>query len=197
MPLRVSIRALMAFVVWSAVVFASLHEPSDLWATGMFSLSALAAGVALIVTFFGPPRQRGTWGGAFVLGGGYLIICFGAGTEQRLPSTAVADSLYRGMDYTPRQVDERVWVQQSVNQVTTTSVEGKVIKIDPSPPEYHVITPGWTSSYPAKDLRPLGRDAYRQLCHADASLLLTLVGALVGRLASARREPASGPGDAS
>jgi hypothetical protein len=69
---RYSIRALMSFVLVSAVGLAAFRNASDLWA-GMMLLVALASvGVSVLGAILMHDRERAWWLGFAVFAGGYL-----------------------------------------------------------------------------------------------------------------------------
>jgi hypothetical protein len=188
MPLRVSIRALMAFVVCFAVVFASLQQPTDLWANAMFTIAVAVVGLSAVGYLFGPRGQRATWGGVLLFGGGYLVLGFGPWFEDRvmprLVSTALADAAYAGMSYTPTRVGQPVWYE-SYSRPSQHFVLAITQEVKPGSTTFKVMMGNALMNCSATQLRPLSRDAYRQLCHSDASLFFALIGALVGRFFAA------------
>lgn len=188
---RVSIRGLMTFVVLLAVLFASLREPTDLWASSMFTVAVGVSGVALLGTIFARGERRATWAGVLVFGTGYLLICFGPGFDThimpRLLTTALADDHYARMSYSPTRDGETVWVERQADQIRTEFVEGRKFGNVGDVAMAHT-----TSSYIPSSMRALSPDAFRQLCHADLSLLFALVGAAIARRFAARPEPARG-----
>jgi hypothetical protein len=192
MRFRISIAGLLVLILFLAVVFASLREATDLWAKAMLSLAIAVYGVALLGMLF----RRATGTGAFVLGAGYLALCVGpwCHTEimPRLLTTAVIDDLYLKMDYTPRWVGERVWAARMPDD---DFVAGRVFQISTGPVhQFHVESVhGTTARYGATQLRAIGLDAYRQLCHADLSLLFAFIGAMIARRFAAREESTARP----
>ena len=52
--------------------------------------------------------------------------------------------------------------------------------------KYHVTWDVGTSRFTAAQLRPVGRDGFRQLCHADISGVLGFAGAGAARLLARR-----------
>jgi hypothetical protein len=184
---RFSILGLMAVVLLAAVALASLREPTEAWAQAMFSLAVLASGVALLGLLLRRGVRRATSLGFLVFGTGYLTLCFGPGLDSqvspRLLTSALIDAVYSKMEYAPGQVGERVWVQWRTDQISEQFIEGRVFETRTGPTgDFRVATASTTSSYVAAKLRPISPDSFRQLCHADLSLLFGLVGAAIARL---------------
>jgi uncharacterized integral membrane protein len=183
MRFRISIAGLLFLILFLAVAFASLHEATDAWAKAMFTLAIALYGVVLLGLLFRRGVERATWTGSFLFGAGYLGLCYGPGCHTlvmpRLLTTALIDDRYQDMDYSPKQVDEKVWAETESGQF----LEGRVFDISAGPGNrYHIETVlGTTARYGATKLRAISLDAYRQLCHADLSLLLAFIGGIVAR----------------
>jgi hypothetical protein len=199
MLFRVSIRAVMAFVICLAVVFASLHEPTELWANVMFTLAVAGGGLALLGVLLSA-GSKGVWGGALLFGGGYLALAFAPWCEghimPRLVSTALADAAYAGMTYTPKRVGQQVWYE-SYSLPSPHFVLANVQAFRPGSTRFSVWAGQGLTNCSTTQLRPLPLDAFRQLCHSDASLLLAFLGSLLGRFPAARRDRSGGVGDPS
>jgi hypothetical protein len=208
MKLRISLSALMAFILIVALVLASLRSPTDLLAKVVFTLAIAAFGVALLGMLLSRGALRATWVGLFVFGAGYLALCFGPFCDThinpRLVTTAVIEDRYRRSEYIPKRVGEKVWVFNEEN-VKGGDV-GRVVNVPPSPDGEPVKTVKWDYINIANDrnsgvfpcsptrLRTLSPDAYRQLCQSDLSLLFGFIGALIGRSFASPRSPnASSP----
>jgi hypothetical protein len=194
MPLRISIRGMMAFVVCVAVVFASLLQPTEAWADGMFTLAVLVYGIALLAILLGPRWQRAAWVGAIVFGIGYLALALFIQDTPRLLTTTLIDEAYLKMSHQPTQAGERVWVVDYSNRLGTGFVEAKVIRVGTGRLGTSVVTRSLGTSSTASGIRALSLESFRQLVHSGSSLLLAFVGALVGRYFAARREATDGPG---
>jgi hypothetical protein len=90
---RVSIRALMAVVVVSAVGLAALRNADALWA-GLLLLVALAAiGIAVLGASIMRSRERCWWLGFAVFAGGYLIASL-CPIGSELPTTWILDYVH-------------------------------------------------------------------------------------------------------
>jgi hypothetical protein len=177
---RVSIAGLMAFVLFAALAFASLHEATDQWARGMFTLAVAACGVALLGTLFRRGAARAPWAGFLIFGAGYLTLTTGPWLGDligpRLLTTDLFDDLYRRLAYAPRATGEFVLAQDSNSG---TFHGGTVTRIDPITPRtsYEVTTGSGPAWYYDAHLRRISLDEYRQLGHSVLSLLFAFVGA--------------------
>jgi hypothetical protein len=198
MPFRISIAGLLGLIFFIAVAFASLHEATDPWAKAMLSLAIAAFGVALLGLLFRRGVHRATWTGFFVFGAGYLTLCCGPWCDThimpRLVTTIPIDDDYLRMDYAPRRIGEKVWASSGPGD---PFVEGEVFDISTGPVrQFHVATVlRTTARYGPRQLRAISLDAYRQLCHADWSLLFALIGGIIARtFASRDGSPTEAPG---
>ena len=70
---RISIRVLMAFVVFAAVGLAALRNADEVWAGMMLLLAMIAIGVAILGATLMRGAERAWWLGFAVFGGGYLV----------------------------------------------------------------------------------------------------------------------------
>ena len=76
---RISIRSLMAVVVFAAVGLAALRNANQLWAAMMLTVALAAVGVAAIGAAIVRGEQRCWCAGFAFLGGGYLTLTFAPG----------------------------------------------------------------------------------------------------------------------
>jgi hypothetical protein len=94
---RVSISRLLAVVSFFAIGFAALANPTDLWASCLFSLALAAFGMACLRAACVRGASRAGFVGMASFGGGYLTLAFspwiGAEVRPRLVTTWVIDRL--------------------------------------------------------------------------------------------------------
>jgi hypothetical protein len=94
---RVSIRRLLAVVAFFAVGFAALANPTDLWASCLFSLALATFGLTCLGAAFARGPRRAGFAGMASVGGGYLMLAFGpwfcAEIRPHLLTTWVIDNL--------------------------------------------------------------------------------------------------------
>jgi hypothetical protein len=193
---RLSIAGLMTVVLFVAVVLASLEEATELWAKAMFTVAIAASGVALLGMLFRRGIERATWSGRFILGAGYLALCFGSGCDTqimpRLLSTALIDGRYFTMEYSPTLVGERVWVSKKDGD---EFAEGQAFGMAGTEFYIEMIHGNrTTASYSPTRIRAISQDTFRQLVHADLSLGLAFIGGMIARRFVARNEAAENSG---
>jgi hypothetical protein len=94
---RVSISRLLAVVAFSAVGFAALANPTDLWASCLFSLALATFGLACLGAAFARGPSRAGFTGMATFGWGYLVLAFSpwfcAEVRPHLVTTWVIDNL--------------------------------------------------------------------------------------------------------
>ena len=94
---RVSIRRLLAVVAFFAVGFAALANPTDLWASCLFSLALATFGLACLGAALARGAIRAGFTGMASFGGGYLMLAFGpwfcAEVRPHLVTSWVIDNL--------------------------------------------------------------------------------------------------------
>ena len=94
---RVSIRRLLGVVAFFAVSFAALANPTDLWASCVFSLALATFGMACLGAAFARGPSRAGFTGMATFGWGYLMLAFGpwfcAEVRPHLVTTWVIDNL--------------------------------------------------------------------------------------------------------
>src|SRR3954469_16446451 len=75
--IRLTIGGLMALVLFAAVGFGALRDPSDDWASGIFTLTVLMLATALLGATSRSGKAGVMWRGAAIFGGVYLGMAFG------------------------------------------------------------------------------------------------------------------------
>lgn len=188
---RGSIAGLMAMVAFSGVGFAALHASTGWWAKAMLSLSIATYSVALLGGLFARRPGRTGWAGFFVFGAGYLALCLGPWSEDRimprLLTTAIIDDHYQQMDHVPRYVGERVWVE---DRPGSGHEPGWVFgELDDTPAGFNVsVDRGGTSRFPSSQIRVISREDYRLLCHCVVGFPCAFAGAMLALFFSGARE---------
>lgn len=193
---RISIAGLMTLILLCGVAFAGLRGESESWTRGMLTLALAVFGVAFLGLLFGRGPVRVACGGYFAFGAGYLVLCIGPWSDvhimPHLLTTTWIDDRYFGLEYSPRRAGEMVWV---LIQDRREYEQGRTYgDIDASTARFGVsfITRGASGFYFAPDLRGLGPDSYRRLCHSAIALLIGIPGALIAS-GFAARSRAHGP----
>jgi len=103
--LRFSIANLLLVVLCSAVGFAVLRESSDLWESGLFTLTLGALLISMLLAVHRSESRRAFWFGFAVFGWTYLALSLVPSIESRLMTTkalAYLDSKVPGRSLVPR-----------------------------------------------------------------------------------------------
>src|SRR5262245_47175994 len=74
---RISIARLMVVVGVIAVGFAALRTPSQLWASGIYSLALAAFTIAVLAIAYRRGEKRAFWVGFLFCGGVSMVLAFG------------------------------------------------------------------------------------------------------------------------
>lgn len=197
---RIPIAWLMGFIVALGVALAALRGETELWASGMFTLALLVAGVAFLGARFADRRARAAWAGYLAFEAGYLLLVGGPWFADRvgphLLTTGAIDARYDQMWYVPEKDDEVVWVARMprgdvYNRGRTFSDIARTV-----PGEFRVLLDsGGNGSFTPDALREIGPESHRRLCHSVIALLIGFPGALIALAFANRgtdgREPAS------
>jgi hypothetical protein len=77
-----SIAGLMAVIVFFAVGFAALREPTGICASAVYSMALGSIGVAILGTVFGHGPSRAFWAGYVVLSSGYTFLVHETSTDN-------------------------------------------------------------------------------------------------------------------
>jgi hypothetical protein len=100
--IRFTIGGLLAVVLFLAVAIAALREATDLWDSGLFTLTAGLLVVAVLLVVHRTGRRRAFWLGFALVGGAYLIASLIPPVESRLLTTkglAFVDSKIPGRSF--------------------------------------------------------------------------------------------------
>ncbi len=87
--IRFSIASLLLVVLFAAIGFAALRESSDLWESGVFSLTLAALLVPILLAVHRSESRRAFWLGFAVFGWAYLALSLVPSIESRLLTTKV------------------------------------------------------------------------------------------------------------
>ena len=182
--LRISIAGLMVSIALLGVTFSALHAGTEFWASVLLTLALAASGCALLGRLSARGIDRATWDGFLIFGTGYLAICVGPWCDEHimpnLVTTPFIDEHYSRMQYAPARTGERVWTSDGTGrEYARGTVFGDVDARDVSFDVVH--DRGTTSRYNSAQLRPIGPNGYRRLCHSALSLWVGLLGMLLAR----------------
>ncbi len=81
---RFSIASLLVFILICGVAFAALKESSDLWDSGVFTVTLGALLVSVLLAIYRSGARRSFWVGFALFGGSYLALSLIAPLEGRL-----------------------------------------------------------------------------------------------------------------
>jgi hypothetical protein len=84
---RFNISSLLAVVLFLAVAFAALREATDLWDSGVFSVTAGLLIASVLLAAHRTGRRRAFWLGLALVGGAYLAASLIPPVESRLLTT--------------------------------------------------------------------------------------------------------------
>jgi hypothetical protein len=86
-PCRFNIGSLAGFVLLCGVAFAALKESTDLWESGVFSITTLVLLTSVLLAIHRTGARRHFWVGFALFGGCYLALALIPPIEARLIST--------------------------------------------------------------------------------------------------------------
>ena len=187
---RLTIAGLMTFVLFAAVGFAALRQPTLLWASAVFTATVLLLSTAVVGALARQGRGRLIWSGAAIFGWAYLLIAFGLGSTSNgatppFLTKALSDSDYQrnktnlsGVDNSP-PLGEDITEPKGGNDL----VQVKVIQTAEGP-----IGVADSSRQPPRSVPGFDWLDQRRIVHSLAALLFAAIGAGVGRLFAAKEE---------
>jgi hypothetical protein len=174
--IRFSVAGLMAVILLLAVGMAALRDPTELWASAIFTaaVTLFAASIMGAMTCRGVARF--SWTGMAVFGWVYVICSFGSlmvnsvGMPPLLPSSLL-DQLQEhiisdGKSPYIGDIDWKNHVNSSVQWHRNAST---------------------TTAWPATGRRRVNLTAYQQTGHSLGAMLFGILGAFVGRFFGGRR----------
>ena len=170
MRLRFSIMGLMALVLFVAVGFAALRNPTELWAYALFTLALGIFGIAALGAAFRQGYGRAFFAGFAAFGFGYLILCYGpwAATEVR-PHLATAKLL----EYAPP------WLNTTNPMVPFPRGSIAVVDVEEDQGSAFITYSNLTLLKPSPE-------AYQRVGHSLFALVIALIGGTASRYFAAR-----------
>jgi hypothetical protein len=97
--IRFTIASLLVVVLFVAIGFTALRESSDLWDSGLFSVTLGVLLISILLAIHRAESRRTFWIGFALFGWGYLVLSLFPATESRLITTQALtylDSLVPG-----------------------------------------------------------------------------------------------------
>ncbi len=190
--LRVPIAGLMLSLLPVAVGLAALRDPSEMWASALFSLTILA----LLVSALGIAARRGASRMAFLgftlFGGTYLILAFGpwawVNRDGLRPPPLVTRMLLDWMQES--QVGPAAdWKVISVGMgLPSSGLHFTVSPADLANARSPSGSPSIGSMYVPYDVSP-----YKQIAHSMLALVVGTLGAIAGRIMAPREAESPRP----
>ena len=166
MRLRFSIMGLMALVLTVAIGFAALRNPSELWASALFTLAVGLLCVAVLGVAFRHGHKRQFWMGFAVFGWAYLILVFAS--DALSPPPLLTTKL---LSFADQQINPK-----SDTPIFITGVLNGTIS---------------ANSLPSRATMPItGPNSllFYQIGQALATLIVALVGGIAARIFAARAD---------
>jgi hypothetical protein len=192
--LRVPIAGLMLFLLPVAVGLAALRDPSELWASALFSLTILA----LLVSVLGTVARRGASRIAFLgftlFGTTYLILAFGPwpwinadGLRPPPLLTRILLDKFRESKVGPAAN----WAEMRIE----TDWRGYSQQLTFGPADLTIIPPTTGGPVTVAQSMYLVFDAslYKQIAHSMLTLVAGTLGAIAGRIIAPREADSPRP----
>jgi hypothetical protein len=92
--IRFSIGGLLVLVLFAGVAIGALKEATDVWDSGVFSLTVALLLISVLLCVQRRERKRAFWLGFAVFGGAYLLVSLVPALEPRLATTRALSCLY-------------------------------------------------------------------------------------------------------
>jgi len=174
---RVSIAGLMGFVVPVAVGFAALKNPSEIWASAIFTLIVGLLCVAILLAAARTGRKRLSWLAFSIFGWAYLIFTFGPSSTSATvnpPPLILSTLVARGLGYLETRLPTLPPPPVQPNQGATGSRTSTIFDVNISRNINTVRYVTRTRGIPTPNLEP-----FRQIGHSLAASLVGLLGTLL------------------
>ena len=168
---RVSIALLMVVVALVAVAVAALRNPSETWASAVFTLAVVVLCLAVFLAFATGGRKRLAWMSFAISGWAYLIFTFGPSSGSQMVN--------------PPPLIFSTWVSSGLGYLETrlptfpaspTQPRWKTITLDSN--SFNKVT---TRQYISK-VRTLATPnfaPFRQIGHSIATLLISIIASVL------------------
>jgi hypothetical protein len=168
MNLRFSILWLMALVLLVAVGFAALGNPTELWASAIFTLTVGLLCYSVVGAMFLRGRRRAYWGGFATFGWVYLILVFNILSAKT------------GLESPPLLTTRLLaYVDRALHPPATASERLYEALINP---------PNFTTSPVGMPMTVSLSLSFYQIGHSLAALVVALIGSVVARIFAAQEE---------
>jgi hypothetical protein len=168
--LRFTIGTLLALVLFLAVAFAALREATDLWDSGVFTLTSAVLVVGVLLSFHRTGKGRAFWLGFALFGWAYLVASLVPPVESRLLTT-------KGLAF----IDSKLPGRAVTASFTITANTGATVDVVGSPPNGQTLTATsvrlWNT--PTGRFLAVSPESFVRIGHSLLSLIFALAG---GRL---------------
>jgi hypothetical protein len=192
-----SIASLLVVICVLGVALAAFRNPSYLWANVTFTVAFAAIVLAIINTIYGRGANRAYWLGFAVCGGTYFAICTVPGLRDslnpRLATEVILDLLY--LYVSPQPPPPPPQPQLGMVMMMQGQIGGMAGIPAPAPPTLESRLSAWSEpdrtrglGYPIGTVSLVSSEAFRQIGHSLATLLVAVLG---GTYAQRRYERAT------
>jgi hypothetical protein len=182
---RFSIASLLVVIGVIGIALAALRNPSYMWANVTFSVAFAAILMAIINTIYGRGARRAYWLGFALCGGIYFATCSVPGIREsicpRLATEMVFDLLYPNVSPPPAAPPPPSHLGVLLTQNELAMANGPTV---PAPPP--TLKSRWSAwnqadrtyglGYPIGTVSLVSSEAFRQIGHALATLLVAVLG---------------------
>jgi hypothetical protein len=195
---RFSIASLLVVIGVFGMALAAFRNPSYLWANVTFTVAFAAIVMAIINTIYGQSGDRAYWLGFALCGGIYFAICTIPGIRDslcpQLVTEVIFDFLYPHVSPSPPPAPP-AQPGMMVPQAQFVALQGRIMALPPQAPVSRWSA--WTEpdrtnglGYPIGTVNLVSSEAFGQIGHALATLLVAVLGGIYarGRFEGATRE---------
>jgi hypothetical protein len=180
---RFSIASLLVVIGVLGIALAAFRNPSYMWANITFTVAFAAIVLAIINTIHGRGACRAYWLGFALCGGTYFATCTVPGIRDslcpRLATEMIFDCIYPHVS--PPSGPDFPWAN---TQAATQRARMRAMGIEPAPPTFESRWSAWNEpdrtngdGYQIGTVKLVSSEAFRQIGHALATLLVAVLGA--------------------
>ncbi len=186
---RFSIASLLVVIGVFGIALGAFRNPSYLWANVTFSVAFAAIVLAIINTIYGRGADRAYWLGFALCGGIYFATCTVPGIRDslcpRLVTEVIFDLLYPHVSPQPPPPPP---AQPGIVVIPQGQVGWQLGVRVPAPPVPVSRWSAWTEpdrtnglGYPIGTINLVSSEAFRQIGHALATLMVAVMGGTYAR----------------
>jgi hypothetical protein len=183
---RFSIASLLVVIGVLGIALAAFRNPSYMWANVTFTVDFAAIVLAIINTIYGRGACRAYWLGFALCGGTYFATCTVPGIRDsvcpRLTTEMVFDFIYPHVSPPPPPPPSAT--QLGMVLLMQNQFADMNASVAPSPPTIRSRWSAWNEpdrtngdGYQVGTVKLVSSEAFRQIGHALATLLVAVLGA--------------------